>query len=350
MKIKRLSVKLSLYLMGLMIPAVIMVSFYLVKAQTDMVEDMTLSEFKTAALVAAKAYGEALEKAIDMKEITFDEILHPQYEPITFSDDKGQLLTIEDPRYHTKLADVAGKYGIREIQNEIVKRGAIFASGITLAAYVPVPNDAQNNPPRGMATEADKMWDRKFSRQFRIYQEEEPRLAATFRGNPLKNQYTMVQDYTRDTGQKAWDVIAPIYIKTSHFGSFRIGVSRERLNQQYKTLILGLSLMFGMLIAGATVFTFFMSWYHLRPLKLLAARVDELSMTDDAEVLNTRIDSPDDTEIGAMAKSIERLRKSLEASMRRMPQNTDNYPTPSNAGISQSLGSSRSTTVGGGVT
>lgn len=312
MKIKRLSVKLSLYLMGLLILSVAIVAAYIVKTQTDMFTDMTLSEFKTATLVASKAYQAALEKAVDMKEITLDEILHPKYETMVFTDDQGRPLTLEDPRYHTKLADIAGRSGIREFQNEIVNRGAIFATGMSIEAYVAVPNDIVNNPPHGVA---DLKYDRKYSRQFRIYKEDEPRKAVQFVGGP---QLTEVLEYPRDTGELAWDVIAPIYVKGEHFGAFRIGVSRDKLNQRNKTLILGLVLMFGILVASATAFTFLVSWYHIKPLKLLSVRIDGLSMTDDMKVLCTRIVSTDSTEIGTMAKSVERLRKSLEHAMTRL--------------------------------
>jgi hypothetical protein len=35
----------------------------------------------------------------------------------------------------------------------------------------------------------------------------------------------LVQIYHRDTGEKMWDISAPVYVEGKHWGAFRIGYS-----------------------------------------------------------------------------------------------------------------------------
>lgn len=321
MRTKRLAVKLTVYLLIIMIPTLATVGGAIVLRETRTMEEMTLNEAKTVALTAAKAYSQILNRAVDAGDLTMDEILKPHYEPMTFKDAQGQPIVVEDARYHTKLSDVLAKYGVGEIQNEIVDRGKVlFASGMKVDGYVPWPNKKQNNPPRGMGTEADKLWDRKNSRQFRMYDESEPRSAAGFRGNPAKGSYTLVQDYFRDTGETAWDVAAPIFVKGEHFGGFRIGVSKDNLRQRSRDLLINIGLAFGLLVLVTSGLIFFVAWYHTKPLPALSAKIRELSKTTDYELLGAEILPPDNTEIGEIADSVNRLRKSLAAAIRRLDE------------------------------
>ena len=90
--------------------------------------------------------------------------------------------------------------------------------------------------------------------------------AAGFRGTPT--QATMVLPYLRDTGQEAWDVVAPIYISGRHWGGFRVGVSRDQIAAQSRDLLIGLGLLFSVSAVAIVGLLFWLSARYLRPLRL----------------------------------------------------------------------------------
>ena len=55
------------------------------------------------------------------------------------------------------------------------------------------------------------------------------------------------QNYLRDTGEAAWDVSAPIFVKGRHFGAFRVAVSRDSIAAHKRSLLLQLVVVFGFL-------------------------------------------------------------------------------------------------------
>jgi HAMP domain-containing protein len=317
----KLAVRLAVVLLAVLIPMLVMVSLAILRHMSVITNDLVLNEARTTARTAAKAFSNALETAIEAKDITLEEVIHPKYEKIPFFDENNKPIEVEDDRYHTVLSDVVAKYGLVSLQNEIVNRGhgVLFASAINNDGYVPGPNDKHNHKPRGKSTEENRKWDLVNSRQFRIYnKEQEQRDAAQFEGDPKNGIYTKVFTYKRDTGQEAWDVVSPIIVKGEHFGAFRIGVSKDHIEELYRELLVALVVMFGILALIATGTTFYLSWYYINPLTRLSDQVNELSMTLDMDLLHKNIVPPNNTEIGRMAEAVNRLRKSLAAAMARV--------------------------------
>jgi hypothetical protein len=63
----------------------------------------------------------------------------------------------------------------------------------------------------------DKERDRVCNRTKRLFNDPVGLAAARNR------QELLMQIYYRDTGEKMWDISAPVYVKGKHWGAFRIG-------------------------------------------------------------------------------------------------------------------------------
>lgn len=137
--------------------------------------------------------------------------------------------------------------------------------------------------------------------------------AAGFQGNPKAK--TLVQSYLRDTGESAWDVVAPIKVMGQHFGGFRIGVSRDRIKDRMHEVIIEFSILFGALTIVIVGSVFVLSWAYTRPLSHLSEVTDKLSQTTNMEELSRKMMSEDKGEVGNMIRAVNRLRLSLYNAM-----------------------------------
>jgi HAMP domain-containing protein len=113
----------------------------------------------------------------------------------------------------------------------------------------------------------------------------------------------------------AWDIAAPIYVKGHHFGGFRVGVSVSSITAHKRELLLRLTIVFGLLAATTIGFIFMMIRRSVKPLEQLAGLADNISM---GEGLETPIRPASVDEVGKMARSLDRLRASLQVAMNRL--------------------------------
>lgn len=310
----KLSVRLSLLLAIVVVSSLGLIAAIVIERTVRSTEDMVLQEAKTVALSAAAAYSRILEEGIASKELTLKDILDPTYEKMSFTDKDGNSIQVEDARYHTILGDYTDKHGVQKLQDAIMEAGNfLFASGMDRRGYVPTPHAKQSLPPKGNATEETQNWDRKYSRGKRMYDGAEQIAAAGFQGNPKAK--TLVQSYLRDTGESAWDVAAPIKVMGQHFGGFRIGVSRDRINAKLHEVTVEFSILFGALTLIIVGSVFILSWTYTRPLTFLSETTDRLSQTTNMEELSRKLVSNDKGEVGNMIRAVNRLRLSLYNAM-----------------------------------
>ncbi len=312
----RLSVRLSLLLSAVLLPALALVALAVIRNESVVVEDLVLKEAKTAALQGAAAYGAILSTAVDSGSLTLGEITDPVYEEMKFFTEDKQPLHLEDKRYHTRVGDYADAHGIKELQDATKQAGGfLFATGMHRRGLVLTGHSGVDLPPRGDATPESAAWDRAHSRQKRMFTGVEQLQAAGFLGNA--NAPTIVLPYPRDTGQMAWDVSAPIYVKGQHFGGFRVGVSRDLILRRNLSLTVDLALMFGAVGLVMVGFLLLVSWHHIRPLSALADRAEAISLGVE-DVLSEQITTTDKTEVGRVTKAVNRLRLSLSVAMHRL--------------------------------
>lgn len=312
---RKLSVRLSILLTCVVVPALVLVAFLVTLHEVTVTENLVLQGAKTTALTSAAAYGQILDEGVDSGALSLKDVLDPTYEEMKFFGTTGNPLTVDDKRYHTIVADYLDKHGMQRFQDAVMNAGGyLFASGMDMRGHVPSPHAKHDHPPKGNSTPENAAWDRQFSRGKRMYDGPEQIAAAGFLGNDKAR--TLVQEYLRDTGEPAWDVAAPIFVKGKHFGGFRIGVPKDRITQQLHDLVIGLSLLFGLLVF-VTVGTMFVALRrYIKPLSALSSHVEKISM--DPANLGVRIISDDQGEVGDITRAVNRLRASLYMAFQRM--------------------------------
>ncbi|HJV34033.1 methyl-accepting chemotaxis protein [Geomonas sp.] len=84
--------------------------------------------------------------------------------------------------------------------------------------YVPTHNSRYSQPLTG-----DPDRDRKWNRTKRLFNDAVGLAAARYNEGDV-----LVQIYYRDTGEKIWDISAPVYLEGRHWGAFRISYTLEQ--------------------------------------------------------------------------------------------------------------------------
>jgi len=90
----------------------------------------------------------------------------------------------------------------------------VFAVLADRNGYVPTHNSRYSRPLTGNAET-----DRKWNRSKRMFNDKVGLAAAR------NKEGVLVQVYERDTGEKMWDISAPVQLNGRHWGTFRIGYS-----------------------------------------------------------------------------------------------------------------------------
>ncbi len=296
---RRLSLKVSLVLAVITIPPMIAAAYLITASEAARIEQLTIESGKVAAMAGARMYGTALEAGIDAGIMTIGDVLEPAYEEI-----KGFDFG-DNPRYHTRY-DFFTDRTVVGFEDALLNSSSdfLYAVGGDINGYTPTHNARFQHPLTGDRTKdlSGNRGKRKFWTT--VHQ------AAARNLEPV-----LVQPYVRDTGESAWDVSSPIFVKGRHFGAFRVAVSRDSIAAHKRALLLQLVVVFGFLTVITVGFIFFMLRRSMRPLEHLASLANEIST---GEGLDRPIKPTSSDEIGMMAKSLNRLRASLQAAMGRL--------------------------------
>jgi HAMP domain-containing protein len=296
---RRLSLKVSLILAVITVPPMAAAAFFITAREAANVEQLTIAAGKVAAATGAEMYGAALEAGVDSGAITINDLFELKYEEM-----KGFDFG-ENPRFHTKY-DFYTDRAVLGFQDRILESHPdfLYAVGGDLNGYTPTHDSKFQKPLTG-----DRTKDLSGNRTKRKFW-------TAMHQNAAKNlDPVLVQPYVRDTGESAWDVSSPIYVKGRHFGAFRVAVSRDSIAAHKRTLLLELTFTFGTLAIVTIGFIFVMLRRSMRPLEHLANLAGEIST---GELLDQPIKAATSDEIGQMAKSLNRLRASLQAAMGRL--------------------------------
>jgi len=296
---RRLSLKVSLILALITIPPMVAAAYLITANESARIEALTISSGKVAAMSGARMYGITLEAGIDAGFMTIGDVLEPSYEEI-----KGFDFG-DNPRFHTRY-DFYTDRTVVGFEDRLLESSPdfLYAVGGDMNGYTPTHDSKFQQPLTG-----DRVKDLSGNRAKRKFWTPMHQAAA-------KNlDPVLVQPYLRDTGESAWDVSSPIFVRGRHFGAFRVAVSVDSLNAAKRSLLLQLSLVFGFLALVTIGFIFAMLRRSMRPLEQLAIVAAEIS---SGEGLDRPIKAGTTDEIGQMAKSLNRLRASLQAAMGRL--------------------------------
>jgi len=296
---RRLSLKVSIILALITIPPMIVAAYYITSREAANLEELTINSGKVAAMTGAEMYGTALESAIDGGILTLADVFDPNYEEIQ-GFDFGK-----NPRFHTRYDSYTDGV-VLDFEDKILESSPdfLYAVGGDLNGYTPTHNSKFQRPLTG-----DPVKDLAGNRTKRKFWEEVHKHAAA------NLTPSLVQHYNRDTGETAWDVSSPIFVRGRHFGAFRVAVSIDSIAAHKRSLLLELAIVFGFLAIVTIGFIFLMLRHAMKPLEHLAMVANEIST---GEGLERPIKPVTTDEIGQMAKSLNRLRASLKAAMGRL--------------------------------
>jgi methyl-accepting chemotaxis protein len=172
----------------------------------DLLVDDLESQGRIEAMAGAKEMENLLAKAISSGKLTAKELFDENYIPIPGTDPQ---------KYHTGYDRYLDET-ITGIQDSyLLKNSQIFYAVLTdRNGYIPTHNTKFTQPLTG-----NREKDIINNRTKRIFDDPVGLAAA-------RNQdEVFVQVYNRDTGEKMWDISAPVYVQGRHWGAFRIGYS-----------------------------------------------------------------------------------------------------------------------------
>ena len=158
---------------------------------------------RVKALNGARTMEQVLEQTLRRGDLTVEELFDENYIPIPGTDPQ---------KYHTRFDGYLDQ-AIRGLQDAFLEdRQVVFAVLADRNGYIGTHNSRYSQPLTGDA-ERDKL----HNRTKRLFNDPVGLAAARNEGEVL------VQTYERDTGEKMWDISAPVSVAGRHWGAFRIG-------------------------------------------------------------------------------------------------------------------------------
>lgn len=171
-----------------------------------LIEEEIQAKGKRTALEGAAIMTGLLAGAITRGELSRAELFDKNYRPIP--DTSPQ-------KYHTAYDSYTDKHLQRQLDEYLeADDQVVFAVVVDTNGYLPTHNSRYSQPLTG-----DLEADRTGNRTKRMFDDPVGLAAARNLSEVL------VQAYNRDTGEKMWDISAPILIDGEHWGAFRVGYS-----------------------------------------------------------------------------------------------------------------------------
>ncbi len=279
----KLSVKIAVILIMVMVVIMAAFTFYFVKSRSENMEEELLSKGRIEAMTGAKMMEQLLEEQIGNGRFTLEDLFDTNYVPIPGT----------DPQKYTTKYDAYLDKAIREIQDEYLKDDqVVFAVLVDRNGYLPTHNSKYSQPLTG-----DKEKDKVNNRTKRMFNDPVGLAAA-------KNEQELLkQVYARDTGEKMWDISAPVYVKGKHWGGFRIGFSMAKTEKkiaELKVQIIG-SMLIMLLISSITIYLVVRKYTQpLHRLTQVARRIADGNLDEEVPV-----ESRD--EIGTLAEAFNKM-------------------------------------------
>ncbi|HEY5961852.1 MAG TPA: HAMP domain-containing protein [Polyangiaceae bacterium] len=295
---RSIGLKVSLILAGITVVTTSLVGIVIAQGETKALEELTLSKAKMSARVGSIVYGRVIEDGIDNNFLTVSDAFDTKYEEIKGYNWNGK------PKYHTKY-DAYTDRSLVPVLDRFLEGEEVFgAFGTDINGYIPTYATKFMQPITG-----DKAKDWAGNRAKTIGSYEVAKKAGA------NEEPTLVQNYTRDLGERMWDVSAPVYVKGKHWGAFRVLIAVDVIERRSRSLLVTMFLLFGAFAVVSAGVIFWMIQRSLRPLVKLTALADELSTGErlDEPIKLAKID-----EVGRMGKSLDRLRASLKSAMSRL--------------------------------
>jgi len=171
-----------------------------------LIEEEIQSKGRKSAAEGAAIISGILAEALKLGHLTRSQLFDTNYVPIQDTSPQ-KYTTAYDSYTDLKIQQPLDQFLLDDDQ-------VVFAVLVDKNGYLPTHNTRYSNPLTG-DPEKDKMGNR----TKRIFNDPVGLAAAQ------NIEEILVQVYVRDTGEKMWDISAPVYVDGEHWGAFRVGYS-----------------------------------------------------------------------------------------------------------------------------
>ena len=204
---KRIESTISLKLVIALVVALAMImsaaTLILARRQAEKLRSDLLAEAKTLTLTGSREMEGTLAEAIDSGRLTEAQIFDENYVRIPDTDPS---------KYHTAYDAFLDRRIVRVQDAFLENRKLAYAVLVDRNGYLPTHNSPYCQPLTG-----DREKDLAGNRTKRFFNGTVELAAAR------NTEGVLVQAYHRDTGEKMWDISAPVSLDGRHWGAFRIG-------------------------------------------------------------------------------------------------------------------------------
>jgi hypothetical protein len=173
-----------------------------VRLKENMEEELQ-AKGKAKALAGARMMERILAQALASRALTLDELFDENYQPIAGT---------KPQKFHTRYDTYLDRIISKKQDAILLDSQVVFAILIDRNGYLPTHNSCYSQPLTGNYEQ-----DLKGNRTKRIFDDKVGLAAAR------NEQELLLQIYERDTGERIWDISAPVYVNGRHWGAFRIG-------------------------------------------------------------------------------------------------------------------------------
>ena len=213
----RISVKIVLALIAVLTVIMAISTYLIVEQRSKVLREELLVKASSLAKIGAKALEGVLEQSLSSGQFFEEQLFDTDYQEIT----EGPLADAAIPKYRTAY-DLYLDLTIKDFQDTFAASDpmVVFAVLVDRNGYLPTHNSRFTQPLTG-DVEKDKVGNR----TKRIFDDSVGLNAAHYDGADGKGYLQQV--YERDTGEKMWDISAPVFVKGRHWGGFRIGYQMD---------------------------------------------------------------------------------------------------------------------------
>jgi phosphoserine phosphatase RsbU/P len=312
---KKLSVRLSIALTVALTILLSLFTIWIINLRTIEMNRVILEKGATAAISGARTIRATLDGIIDNGFFTVQQVFDYALIPIHMPENIINGYKEADPQtaqtmqmYHYSSGLDSYLENILSPMQEAYMIDPQFAYAVLVDVngYVPVHNTRYNKMPTG-----DFNKDRAESRSKRIYNDEVGLRAVSFTGGAYLHQH-----YRRDTGDKMWDISAPVYVKGHHWGAFRVGFSMAETEKGAKELRNTLIVIISALLFVCIFIIWSITEHMMKPLGRLHDGIERIAKGDLSFLQNVKAKD----EIGDLARAFDRMSGDLAKYLKELAE------------------------------
>lgn len=272
------------------------ITAYFTKVQHDKLTGLLEIKAKALSRVGAVMIGESFDFAIRAKILTLQDVFDREYKMM---DDRRFNI----PRYNTRY-DFYTDTAFLRIQDEFLRDPeVIYAISMDQGGYVPTHNTRYQARPHAPDS-PERKHNATINRTKRIFKDDVALKCIANTVSGFSQEYQMSNSDVR-----VLDVSTPIYVAGERWGSFRVGVSRNKINEMLsdvKTIFIVGGII---LLALFVLLTFFILHFMiLSKVRKINAKISRIAYGD----LTTRTNVRGIDEIGQTLTNLNNMAANLD--------------------------------------